>query len=175
LQTAEIQKPPRETMQTAHRVYQLWQRFGHNAVGRKIFNFLFARAVPYSGSIHANILTLEPGKVTIELKDRRKVRNHLKSIHAIALANLGELASGLSMISAIPAETRAIVVNLQIEYLKKARGRLLATGTAKPPKEVTEPTKTTVKAVIEDADGDVVATLKVDWLLSPPKEPMESS
>lgn len=152
----------------AHRVVRMWNKFGHNAAGRKLFNFMLGRTVPYSGNIKAEVLTLGDGKVTIAMNDRRAVRNHLKSIHAIALANLGELASGMAMFSKIPNSTRAIVVDLDIKYLKKARGRLIATGTANPPNVVTEPTKSIVEAEIKDASGDIVATINVHWLLSPP-------
>lgn len=152
----------------SHRVAKMWKKLGHSVVGRKLFNFMLGRVVPYSGNIKAEVLTLENGKVTIAMQDRRAVRNHLKSIHAIALANLGELASGLAMFSKVPNSTRAIVVDLDISYLKKARGRLIATGTATPPDIIDAPIKSIVEAVIKDSSGDIVATINVHWLLSPP-------
>lgn len=157
-----------KTLDDAHRVVKMWGKFGHSAAGRKLFNFMLGRVVPYSGSIKAEVLSLGDGEVTIAMNDRRAVRNHLKSIHAIALANLGELASGMAMFSKVPNSTRAIVVDLEIKYLKKARGRLLATGKASPPEIIDSPVKSIVEAEIKDATGDVVATIKVHWLLSPP-------
>jgi len=151
-----------------HQVVKMWTKFGHSSIGRIFFNFMLGRLVPYSGNIKAEVLTLGDGEVTIAMKDRRAVRNHLKSIHAIALANLGELASGLAMFSKVPSSTRAIVVDLEIKYLKKARGRLLATGKASPPNVIDAPTRFIVEAEIKDADDDLVATIKVHWLLSPP-------
>ena len=163
--------PSNETNQAPEqRLVTLWNRFGSSAVGRKIFSIILGRTAPYSGSIGALVLALEPGKTQIALNDRKKIRNHLNSIHAIALANLGELASGLAMISAINSDTRAIVVNLEIEYIKKARGRLIATGTASPPSEINEPIDSVALAEIKDAEGDVVSNVKVHWRLSP-KEP----
>ena len=169
MQTAKSQQNSQVTSNnpSTHRVIALWNRLGHSTLGRRIFNFLLARAVPYSGSIKAEVLSLEPGHVLVALKDRRAVRNHLHSIHAIALANLGELASGMAMLSAISADTRAIVVNLEIEYLKKARGRLIAEGKANPPSVITDRVTTIVEAEIKDSEGDVVSRLKVHWLLSP--------
>ena len=81
--------------------------------------------------------------------------------------NLGELASGLAMISAVPADTRTIVVKIEIEYHKKARGELVAEGRASPPFSVTEPINSLATAEIKDVEGDIVASVKVNWRLSP--------
>jgi len=156
------------TSDDAHQLVKMWNKLGNSVVGRKVFNFMLGRIVPYSGNIKAEVLELGDGKVTIAMKDRRAVRNHLKSIHAIALANLGELASGMAMFSKVSNSTRAIVVDLEIKYVKKARGRLVATGRANPPSIIDSPIKSIVEAEIKDAEGDVVATIKVHWLLSPP-------
>lgn len=171
MSTLDIDKTQNKTsLAPEQRVISMWNRLGKSAVGRKLFNFLFARAVPYSGSIKSEVTRLEPGFVLVELKDRKRVRNHLNSIHAIALANLGELASGLAMIAALPPNTLAIVVNLEIEYLKKARGLLVAEGTASPPEVITESINSIALAEIKDTEGDVVSLVKVHWRLTP-KEP----
>ena len=150
-----------------NRVLSMWKKLGGNAIGRKLFNVTLSRSVPYSGSIKADITHIEPGFVKVILKDRRKVRNHLNSIHAIALANLGELSSGLAMITAVPSGTRSIVTNLDIEYIKKARGQLLAEGRASPPDVIDKPVDSLATADILDAEGDLVACVTVLWRLSP--------
>jgi len=146
---------------------KMWGRFGGTIIGRKIFSYVLGRTAPYSGSIKAEVMSLQPGSSQVTLKDRAAIRNHLNSIHAIALANLGELASGLAMLSAIPANTRAIVVKLEIEYHKKARGKLIAEGKASPPVSITESIDSIARAEIKDAEGDIVSSVKVHWRLSP--------
>ena len=148
----------------------LWQRannFPISVLGRSIFNYLIGKIVPYTGTVKPRVLHLEPGFVKVEMRDRRAVRNHLKSVHAIALANLGEFASGLSMLSALPASVKAIVTHLDVNYKKKARGTLIAEGRAQPPTFITEDVESIVHATIRDADNDVVAEMKVTWRLRP--------
>ncbi len=156
-----------DTLPPESRILRLWQRFNRYPAGRYVFNFLIRRIVPYTGTIKPHVTHLEPGFVTVQMKDRRIVRNHLQSIHAIALANLGEFASGLAMLSALPDSVKAIVTHLEIDYVKKARGLLVAEGRAEPPKLITSDVVSVVQAVIRDADNDIVAELAVTWRLRP--------
>ena len=141
-----------------------WNRLNSLPGGRWIFNQFLRRFNPYSGSIHPKVLKLRPGYAKIELKDRRQIRNHLNSIHALALANLGELTSGLALLSALPDNGRGIPIKISTEYFKKARGKLVAESKADLP-VINKNINFEVSSEIIDQQGDVVAHTVVNWRL----------
>ena len=139
-------------------------------MGKCLFNLAIRWIVPYTGTIHPRILELTPGKAKVQMKDRRKVRNHLQSIHAVALMNLGEACSGLAVMSAIPDSARAILTHLEIDFLKKARGTLTANASfLENISQLTQSKKFEVEAFIENHSHELVAKVKAHWLVGPKK------
>jgi acyl-coenzyme A thioesterase PaaI-like protein len=109
-------------------------------------------------------MTLRPGHCQTRLTDRRAVRNHLRSIHAIALTNLGEMTSGLALLSGLQANVRGIVVNIDTAYFKKARGTLSAECHCQVP-QVNDTLEVSVISEIRDPQGETVARTTTRWRL----------
>ncbi|HVX87882.1 MAG TPA: DUF4442 domain-containing protein [Gemmatimonadales bacterium] len=154
---------------TPDQLLSLWRRLAPLPGGRRLFGWLLARGIPYSGSIGARVRLLEPGHCILLLRDRRAVRNHLRSIHAVAITNAGELASGLAMTTALPAGTRAIVTRLSTDYLKKARGTIVVECRVTDVPHPKVPMDLKVEAVLTDGAGEVVAKVQANWLVAPAK------
>jgi acyl-coenzyme A thioesterase PaaI-like protein len=149
---------------TGNRLLALWQRLHRAPGGTWLFSRMLGRLVPYTGTIGAHVRELRPGFARITLRDRRRVRQHLGSVHAVALVNLGEVTSGLAMVSALQPGVRAIVTRISAEFFKKARGLLTAEATVRAP-DVRGPLEHAVHAEIRDHTGDVVCRVDVIWRL----------
>jgi acyl-coenzyme A thioesterase PaaI-like protein len=153
-------------MTLGHQLLRTWTELGATPAGRARFDRDLAAAVPYTGTIEPHVLELEPGHAVVAMDDRPEVRNHLDSIHAVALMNLGEVTSGLSLLCGLPADTRAILVGLTIDYSKKARGRLLARCDCTPPDSNAD-ARCEIVARLTDQQGDEVARVTARWAIGP--------
>lgn len=145
-----------------------WRRFAALPGGKRLFSLVLGRYVPYTGSIGARIQQLEPGLCVATLRDRRCVRNHLGSIHAMALANLGEMVTGLALMNSLPDRARGILTGFSVDYLKKARGRLTAECRCVIPADNTG-REYKLTGEIRDAQGDTVSIARACWLVGPEK------
>ena len=146
------------------RIKTWWRRLSSWPCGKWIFSRFVGLMIPYTGTICPNIVTLSPGFAEVFIKDKRRHRNHLRSIHALALGNLGELTTGLALHFALEANKRAILTNLNIEFVKKARGIITATASIDTKESLFGPV--VVQASLVDHKGEVVVKLNATWLVS---------
>jgi acyl-coenzyme A thioesterase PaaI-like protein len=145
-----------------------WNRLRDLPGGPWLFSRLFGLAIPYSGSVRPRIRILAPGRAVISMDDRRGVRNHLASIHAIALANLAEMTTGLALGFGLPDGMRTILVRVECEFLRKARGTITAACDAPVFQGVVEK-EVLVESILTNEAGDVVARGRAVWLAGPVK------
>ncbi len=143
-----------------------WDNLKKLPKGGLLFGRLVGRLAPYTGTIKPEVLQLERGHARVRMRDRKQVRNHLNSIHAIALMNLAEASSGLAFTYSLPPKTRAILTGLEIEFLKKARGTLIAECFC-PILESNERGEHVIDVITRDANGDVVTKAHAKWLVGP--------
>jgi len=101
-------------------VLRHYQRLSGMPFGRWLFARLICWNAPYFATISPRFIELRPGLCQVSLRKRRAVHNHIGTVHAIAMANLCELAGGMLMEVSIPTTMRWIPRGMTIEYLKKA-------------------------------------------------------
>ncbi|MFU8897013.1 MAG: hotdog fold domain-containing protein [Gammaproteobacteria bacterium] len=147
---------------------RLWRRLGGSAAGRWLFTRIVCFKAPYFASISPLLTRLEPGLCAAHLEQRRRVQNHIGTVHAIALCNLAELCAGLVTDVSIPRDMRWIPQDMTVRYLKKAAGRIAAVATpATPLRSAGEPYPATIEVKLTDADDQLVASADIHMWLSP--------
>lgn len=148
------------------RVRIAWDGLQRLPSGRKLFSWIIGRVAPYSGSIKAEVLDLRVGYARVRMRDRRKLRNHLRCLHAVALSNLAEFTGNIALAYSIPGDARFIVTRINMEYFHKARGTITAVCASPMP---ADNSKREVEITIElrDAQGVLVGQGALFSLVGP--------
>ncbi|KAI8603988.1 hypothetical protein EDD21DRAFT_441522 [Dissophora ornata] len=130
-----------------------------------IYSTVVGFANPYSRSINFRITEVEKGKVCGAMKETKSVSNPFRSVHAGALVTFGETVGGLAVFTYLGKKDRAILTNINAEYIKVARGCLTASSIV--PDFTNTDTKhekdVVTEVIIMNASFDTVAKLTLTW------------
>ena len=149
-------------------ILMLYRKLSDKPLGKWLFSKLVCLKAPYFGSIKPRIEVLEPGRGVATIAHRRRVTNHIGTVHAIALCNLAEFVGGLTCDVSIPASMRWIPKGMTVAYLKKAAGTMRATATpAFPPREAGEGYELPFDVVVENTRGEAVFKATIAMWVSP--------
>ncbi|HEX2165260.1 MAG TPA: DUF4442 domain-containing protein [Thermoanaerobaculia bacterium] len=154
-------------MSQGEMLLRTWRRLSGVPGGKWVFSKLVGWKAPYTGSVRPRVEVLEPGYCRVTIRERRALRNPFRSIHAVALLNVAEAASGLATLTALPPDVRGIITRLEIDFARKARGRVAAECRTTPPPSVAEPTPHVAEVALLDATGAQIATARATWTLAP--------
>ena len=93
-------------------------------VGDRLFSFAFAQVAPYFWTIRPRFTVIRPNYAEVVIPKRRGVKNHIGTVHAIALCNGLEAAMGALAESTIPKNKRWIPKGMEVSYTAKAVGEI---------------------------------------------------
>lgn len=150
-------------------IREAWDRLKSIPGGNRIFSKVVGTAAPYTGTIAPVVLALRPGHAEACMEDRRLVRNHLRSIHAVALTNLAEMTGSLVMAYSMPDDARFIITGIDIEFQRKARGTIRAVAQTVLPGDVSENCAVDVDVWLYDEKNVEVSKAVVRALVGPKK------
>src|SRR5688500_13101900 len=85
-------------------------------LGGRAFDLAVAAFAPFNAFLGVHVEQLEPGFARTAMRDRAFRRNHIGSVHAVALAGLAELTGNLAVTSLLPKGSTFIVRRFSIEY-----------------------------------------------------------
>ena len=115
-------------------------------------SLLLGRLVPFVGTAKLSIEEVSQERVVISIHNRRRVRNHLRGIHAAAMALLAETATGFAVAMHVPDDKIPVIKTLKIDYVKRAQGDLRAVAELGPEQ---------VARIISEEKGEVRVPVSV--------------
>lgn len=132
-----------------------------------ILSLAFNANIKYAGTTGIAIQQWDDTQAIVHLKNRWRVQNHLKGIHATAMATLAESATGMVFGCHVPDSHLPLLKSMNVQFIKRAQGNLKAV--AKITEEQKELIRTTDKgsAVIDvtvtDEGGNEPIHCQMEW------------
>jgi acyl-coenzyme A thioesterase PaaI-like protein len=148
-------------------VLRAWQRASASSLGRWFFARAVCRRAPYFGTIRPRFLELAPAVCRVSMRKRRKVENHIHTVHALAMGNLCELAAGMVTEVTIPGSMRWLPRGMTIEYLRRAESDVTATARLTKNEWTGAPENLAVPVSVIDMTGTEVVRAVITMYVSP--------
>ena len=95
-------------------------------VSSSALSLTLGRAVRFAGTAGVRVEKLTDYEAVLTLKNKKKVQNHIGSIHAAAMALLGESATGFLVGMSVPDSRVPVIKSMHIDYVKRCTGDLRA-------------------------------------------------
>lgn len=137
-------------------VLHLWRTLTRLPKGDRVFSIAFSQKAPYFASIHPRFTVVEPNHAELVIPKRRRVHNHLGTVHAIALCNGLEAAMGVLAESTIPRDKRWIPKGMEVAYTAKATSDITCIAETDPEQWTGEDPDVPVRVRGVREDGTVV-------------------
>jgi acyl-coenzyme A thioesterase PaaI-like protein len=101
-------------------VMDLYTRVTRLPAGHRIFSVLFSTKAPYFATVRPRFVELRPDYAELRIRKRRRVQNHIGTVHVIAICNGLEAAMGALAEATVPPDRRWIPKGMEVSYTAKA-------------------------------------------------------
>jgi len=137
-------------------VLELYSKATRLPQGRRIFSTLFALKAPYFGTVRPRFTELRPNHAELVIRKRRKVQNHIGTVHVIAICNGLEAAMGALAEATVPSHKRWIPKGMEVDYTAKATSDITCIAETDPEQWTGENPDVPVRVRAVRDDGTVV-------------------
>lgn len=114
-----------EQTSPAQPTFDLYRRVTALPLGHRVFSVLYALKAPYFATVRPQVREVRAHHAELSIRNRRRVHNHIGTLHAIAVCNGLEAAMGLLAEATCPPDRRWLPRGLQVSYLAKSTTDLL--------------------------------------------------
>jgi acyl-coenzyme A thioesterase PaaI-like protein len=98
-------------------ITKLSKKAEHSSFYRRVLSFGLNNIVPFNKPHGFAITAVSPNELTVRLPYKKRNLNHVKGLHACAMATLAEVSSGFLLLSRIdPKKYRIILHRLEMDY-----------------------------------------------------------
>ncbi|WP_293762542.1 DUF4442 domain-containing protein [uncultured Aquitalea sp.] len=140
-----------------------------------VLSLLFGKLVPFLSTAGLRFEQVGHEQLTVSIRNRRKVQNHIKGVHAAAMALLAETATGFVVGMNVPDDKLMLLKSMKVNYTKRSQGNMRAVARLTPEQiqlmHDTEKGDVLVEVTVTDESGESPVQCEMVWAWIPKKRP----
>lgn len=152
---------------------KILEKAKHSAFWLWVLNIALPRVVPFNGPHHFRVMEISDHYLKTQLPYRRSNFNHIRGLHACALATISEFVTGFLLLSRLDmSQYRLIMQRIEMDYHYQGKMNAFAEFRISPDwlqQQIIDPLKSQEAVVIpcevkiHDEKGNHLTTGKVFW------------
>lgn len=143
-------------------------------IGPWATNVVLGRVVPFVGTSGLRYEVLSGQRVVVRIRNQRKVQNHIRGVHAAAMALLAETATGFCVGMNLPDDKLPLIKTMKIDYVRRSQGDMVAEASLRPEQIeqilTQDKGEVVVPVVIRDESGEQPIQAEMTWAWVPKKK-----
>ncbi len=137
----------------------------------RVLTAFFGKTVKFVGTAGAKVEELSDNRCVVTLKNRKRIQNHIGSVHAVANALIAETATGFVVGMNVPDSAVPVIKTMKLDYVKRSAGDMKAEAQLTADQinaiQTQEKGEITVAVTITDAEGKEPVVAEMVWAWTP--------
>eukprot|EP00124_Ichthyophonus_hoferi_P004604 Ihof_evm3s528 gene=Ihof_evmTU3s528 len=96
------------------------------AINNRLLGLVLGWKVKLFGTAKIDVQEISHHKVSLFIRNRTRVQNHIGGVHAAAMALVAESATGFVVGMNVPIESVPVIKSMTINYIRRSKGSLKA-------------------------------------------------
>ncbi|NDV12456.1 DUF4442 domain-containing protein [Crenobacter caeni] len=139
-----------------------------------VLSRVFGRVVPFLSTAGVRFEEVGSHRLAVSIANRRRAQNHIRGVHAAAMALLAETATGFVVGMNMPDDKLMLLKSMHVDYLKRSQGAMRAVATLRDDDIVRfhheERGEIKVPVTVTDESGQAPIECTMVWAWLPKKK-----
>ncbi|WP_434626648.1 DUF4442 domain-containing protein [Chromobacterium sp. CV08] len=140
-----------------------------------VLSMMFGKIVPFLSTAGLRFEEVGHHRLSVSIRNRKKVQNHIRGVHAAAMALLAETSTGFVVGMNMPDDKLMLLKSMKVNYIKRSQGDMRAVATLTPQQiqsmHELEKGEVLVEVQVTDDSGESPIICEMLWAWIPKKRP----
>ncbi|AUH51372.1 DUF4442 domain-containing protein [Chromobacterium sp. ATCC 53434] len=142
---------------------------------RTVLSMMFGKIVPFLSTAGLRFEEVGHQRLSVSIRNRKKVQNHIRGVHAAAMALLAETSTGFVVGMNMPDDKLMLLKSMKVNYIKRSQGDMRAVATLTPQQiqsmHELDKGEVLVEVLVTDDSGESPVICEMLWAWIPKKRP----